>query len=237
MGAIPNKLPGFQDVQDDHEARARFEAAWDTKLPPERGWHLSQMFEAMERGELQHALRPRREPRAVGGRLQERARAARGARLPDRPGHPHDEDLRDGRRGASASSASWCEADGGTVTNSERRVQLMHKAIDPPGQARDDQWIISELAKPARPRLGPADAGAGLGRAAIAEPDARRHELRAAEGARRDPVAVPERGPPRLAVPAWPAVGGAGGGAAGAVLGRPSGCRRSTSSTTSSRSG
>jgi formate dehydrogenase major subunit len=47
-------------------------------------------------------------------------------------------------------SASWCEADGGTVTNSERRVQLMRKAIDPPGQARDDHWIISELAR----RLG-----------------------------------------------------------------------------------
>ena len=28
------------------------------------------------------------------------------------------------------------------MTNSERRVQLMHKAIDPPGDARDDQWII-----------------------------------------------------------------------------------------------
>jgi predicted molibdopterin-dependent oxidoreductase YjgC len=52
MGAIPNKLPGFQDVQDDHEARSRFEAAWGAKLPPERGWHLSQMFEGMERGEL-----------------------------------------------------------------------------------------------------------------------------------------------------------------------------------------
>ena len=48
------------------------------------------------------------------------------------------------------SSASWCESDGGTVTNSERRVQLMRKALDPPGQARDDGWIICELAR----RLG-----------------------------------------------------------------------------------
>ncbi len=48
------------------------------------------------------------------------------------------------------SSASWCEADGGTVTNSERRVQRMRKALDPPGQARDDHWIIAELAR----RLG-----------------------------------------------------------------------------------
>jgi predicted molibdopterin-dependent oxidoreductase YjgC len=36
------------------------------------------------------------------------------------------------------------------VTNSERRVQLMRKALDAPGDARDDQWIICELAR----RLG-----------------------------------------------------------------------------------
>ena len=46
-------------------------------------------------------------------------------------------------------SASWAEADG-TVTNSERRVQLCRKALDPPGEARDDIWIIAELAR----RLG-----------------------------------------------------------------------------------
>jgi predicted molibdopterin-dependent oxidoreductase YjgC len=43
------------------------------------------------------------------------------------------------------SSASWCEAEG-TVTNSERRVQRVRKALEAPGQARDDTWILSELA-------------------------------------------------------------------------------------------
>ena len=38
----------------------------------------------------------------------------------------------------------------GTVTNSERRVQRIRKAVEPPGDARDDLWIIAELAK----RLG-----------------------------------------------------------------------------------
>ena len=42
-------------------------------------------------------------------------------------------------------SASWCESEG-TVTNSERRVQRVRKALDPPGQARDDIEIICELA-------------------------------------------------------------------------------------------
>jgi formate dehydrogenase major subunit len=35
----------------------------------------------------------------------------------------------------------------GTVTNSERRVQRVRKALEPPGNARDDIWIIAQLAK------------------------------------------------------------------------------------------
>ena len=35
MGAIPNKLPGFQDIEQDAEARARFEAAWGVPITPE----------------------------------------------------------------------------------------------------------------------------------------------------------------------------------------------------------
>ena len=46
-------------------------------------------------------------------------------------------------------AASWCE-DEGTVTSSERRVQRVRKALDPPGQARPDLQILVELGK----RLG-----------------------------------------------------------------------------------
>ena len=52
MGAIPNKLPGFQDLERDADARARFEAAWGARIPSSYGWHLTQMFHAMDRGEL-----------------------------------------------------------------------------------------------------------------------------------------------------------------------------------------
>ena len=51
MGAIPNKFPGFQDVEDP-AIRAKFERAWGVPLPARRGWHLTQMFDAMERGDL-----------------------------------------------------------------------------------------------------------------------------------------------------------------------------------------
>jgi formate dehydrogenase major subunit len=43
-------------------------------------------------------------------------------------------------------AAGWCESNG-TVTNSERRVQLVRKALDPPAGARDDIAILFELAR------------------------------------------------------------------------------------------
>jgi formate dehydrogenase major subunit len=46
-------------------------------------------------------------------------------------------------------AAGWCESEG-TVTNSERRVQRVRKALEPPEGARDDIDIIVELAR----RLG-----------------------------------------------------------------------------------
>ncbi len=46
-------------------------------------------------------------------------------------------------------AAGWCESEG-TVTTSERRVQRVRKALEPPGEARDDIAILFELAR----RLG-----------------------------------------------------------------------------------
>src|SRR5437899_3728782 len=51
MGALPDRLTGFQHVENA-ALREKFEKHWGVKLPPHKGWHLSQMFEAMERGEL-----------------------------------------------------------------------------------------------------------------------------------------------------------------------------------------
>jgi predicted molibdopterin-dependent oxidoreductase YjgC len=149
MGAIPNKLPGFQDVQDDQEARARFEAAWGTELPPKHGWHLSQMFEAMEDGELNTLYVLGENP------AQSEADSKKSLALLEGLDFLIAQDIIMTKTCDMAdvvfpSSASWCEADGGTVTNSERRVQRMRKALDPPGLARDDHWIICELAR----RLG-----------------------------------------------------------------------------------
>jgi predicted molibdopterin-dependent oxidoreductase YjgC len=148
MGAIPNKLPGFQDLERDDEARARFEAAWDAPIRPRYGWHLTQMFEAMERGELRSLYVIGENP------AQSEADISKARRLLSELDLLVVQDIVMTRTAEMADvvlpgTASWCEAEG-TVTNSERRVQRVRKALDPPGLARDDTWILSELAR----RLG-----------------------------------------------------------------------------------
>lgn len=43
-------------------------------------------------------------------------------------------------------AATWGERDG-TVTNSERRISRQRRFVAPPGEARPDWWIVSEVAK------------------------------------------------------------------------------------------
>ena len=144
MGAIPNKLPGFQDIERDHEARARFEQAWGVHIEPRYGWHLTQMFEAMERGELRALYVVGENP------AQSEADAKHTRKLLESLDHIVVQDIFLTRTAELAdvvlpASASWCEAEG-TVTNSERRVQRVRRALDPPGQARDDIEIVCDIA-------------------------------------------------------------------------------------------
>ena len=52
MGAIPNKLPGFQDIEEDAEARERIGRLWGVTIQPKVGYNLTQMLHAMSRREL-----------------------------------------------------------------------------------------------------------------------------------------------------------------------------------------
>jgi formate dehydrogenase major subunit len=144
MGAIPNKLPGFQDIERDHDARARYEQAWGVTITPRYGWHLTQMFEAMERGDLRALYVVGENP------AQSEADAVHTLHLLEGLDHLVVQDIFLTRTAELAdvvlpASASWCEAEG-TVTNSERRVQRVRRALDPPGHARDDIEIVCDLA-------------------------------------------------------------------------------------------
>jgi formate dehydrogenase major subunit len=147
MGALPDRLPGFQYVERA-ELRAPFERAWGVTIPPTRGWHLSGMFDAMERGELTAVYVIGENP------MQSEADQHRTRRLLEGLEFLVVQDIFLTKTAEVAdvvlpASASWAESEG-TVTNSERRVQRVRKALDPPGEARDDLAIIFELAR----RLG-----------------------------------------------------------------------------------
>jgi predicted molibdopterin-dependent oxidoreductase YjgC len=144
MGAIPDRLPGFQHVEND-ELRARFDEAWGVTIPPKRGWHLSQMLDAMDRDDLTAAYVIGENP------VQSEADQHRAIRLFEGLDFLVVQDLFLTATAKLAdvvlpAAAAWAESEG-TVTNSERRVQRVRKAIDPPGEARDDLWIIYELAR------------------------------------------------------------------------------------------
>ena len=149
MGALPNKLPGGQDVEDP-EIRAKFERAWGSRIPAKNGLHLSQMFEAMEHGKFRALYVLGENP------AQSEADQGRTMTLLSNLDHIVVQDMFLTRTAEMAhvvlpAAASWCEDDG-TVTSSERRVQRVRKALDPPGLARADLEILVELGK----RLGVA---------------------------------------------------------------------------------
>jgi len=148
MGAIPARMPGFQDLEDP-QVHEKFSRAWDgAQFPHKKGWHLSEMFEAMDHGDL-HAL-------YIVGENPARSEAdqTRAVRLLGGLDHLVVQDILLTQTAEMAhvvlpAAAGWAESEG-TVTNSERRVQRVRRALEPAAGARDDIAIICEIAR----RLG-----------------------------------------------------------------------------------
>jgi len=145
MGAIPNKLPGFQDIEQDSAARERFENRWGVKIQPRYGYNLTEMLKAMGRGDLTSLYVIGENP------AQSDADTHHVEKALQRLDHLVVQEIVMTRTAELAhvvlpAAATWCEGDG-TVTNSERRVQLCRKATDPPEGARDELWIMSQIAK------------------------------------------------------------------------------------------
>lgn len=143
MGALPDRLPGFQHVENDG-LRANFEAAWGVTIPPKHGLNLSGMMDSIGRGELDtlyvigenpaqseanqnHAIESLRKLKFL---VVEDVVFTATARMADV---------------VLPAASGWNESDG-TVTNSERKVQRVRRAVDPPPGVRDDIDIIYDLA-------------------------------------------------------------------------------------------
>jgi formate dehydrogenase major subunit len=144
MGALPDRLPGFQHVEND-EVRRKFDRAWGTAVPPQKGWHLSDMFHAMERRELRALYVIGENP------VQSEADQHRAVALLSGLDCLIVQDLFMTGTAKLAdvvlpAAAAAFEAEG-TVTSSERRVQRVRRTKAPEGQSRDDLEIIFSLAR------------------------------------------------------------------------------------------
>jgi formate dehydrogenase major subunit len=162
-GLIPMMLPDYGAV-DDANVRARFEDAWGTTLDPDRGLTVVEITEAVHAGRVR-GLYVMGENPAMSDPDARHARAAL-ARLE----HLVVQDLFLTETAWHADvvlpAAAWPEKTG-TVTNTNRQVQLGRRALSPPGEAREDWWIVQEIAR----RLGlawdydhPRDVFAEMGR-------------------------------------------------------------------------
>src|SRR5574341_2076250 len=145
-GLIPMMYPDYQRVSTP-EAQKRFEKLWGTALDPKPGLTVVEIMNAAYDGSIRGMYIMGENP-AMSDPDLEHSRAAM-AKLE----HLVVQDIFLTATAYLADvvlpASAWPEKDG-TVTNTDRMVQLGRKALEPPGEAREDLWIIVELAK----RLG-----------------------------------------------------------------------------------
>ncbi|SDK17340.1 nitrate reductase [Billgrantia gudaonensis] len=152
VGGLANQLAAHMDY-DSPGARDRVTRFWATEgalpeLPEGPGHKAVALFEAIERGEVRALWVMATNP-AVSLPKAERVRAA----LAKCPLVIVSECVTDTDLLRYADivlpASSWSEKDG-TVTNSERCISRQRGLVPPPGEARHDWWIMTEVAR----RLG-----------------------------------------------------------------------------------
>lgn len=143
MGALPNVYSGYQGVTSP-ELREKMAKAWGVKdLPGNVGFTMLEAMSAAAKGrikglyimgenpmvsepDIQHV---EEELKALDFLVVQDIFLTETARLAD----------------VVLPSACFAEKDG-TFTSTERRVQLVHKAVEPPGEARADWEILCDVA-------------------------------------------------------------------------------------------
>jgi formate dehydrogenase major subunit len=163
-GLIPMVFPDYMAVGDD-ELRAKFEKIWGRELDNNPGLTVVEIMDAIHAGDIRSMYILGENPAMSDPNLNH----ARGALA--KLEHLVVQDIFVTETAQFADvilpATAWPEKDG-TVTNTNRQVQLGRRAILAPGDARPDWWIVQEIAK----RLGldwnydhPSDVFAEMGKA------------------------------------------------------------------------
>ena len=143
MGLIPMVYPDYQPV-GDAQTRHNFEQLWGRKLDPNPGKTVVEIMHSAHAGEINGMYIMGENPAMSDPNLQH----ARDALT--RLDHLVLQDIFFTETCGFADvilPASAFPEKTGTYTNTDRRVQLGRQAVSPPGAARQDMWIIQELAR------------------------------------------------------------------------------------------
>jgi len=142
MGALPNVFPGYQRV-DRPEIRHKFEVAWGCQLSDKPGITVTEMINHAYQGDLKAMYIIGENPLMSEPSMQHAHQAMKKLEFlvvqdifPTETSSIADVIL---------PAALFAEKNG-TFTSTERRVQLVRKALDPPGEAKPDWQIIDALA-------------------------------------------------------------------------------------------
>lgn len=161
LGGLPNVYPGYQRVTDA-AIQTKFEDAWGVSLPNQVGLTVTEMLKAAEEGQVRCLYVIGENPMMSDPDLNHVRSSLQKTEFVVL------QDIFFTETGQFADvifpAASFAEKEG-TFTNTERRILRVRKAVEPPGEAKADSWIIAELANrmlalgAATPEQGAAHAG------------------------------------------------------------------------------
>ena len=142
-GLIPMVFPDYQRV-DNPEAHAWFSNYWDAELDNQPGLTVVEIMHAALEDKIRGMYIMGENPAMSDPNLNH-ARTALASLE-----HLVVQDMFLTETTAFADvvlpASGWAEKDG-TVSNTDRRVQLGHAAVSLPGEARQDLWIIRDIGK------------------------------------------------------------------------------------------
>jgi formate dehydrogenase major subunit/formate dehydrogenase alpha subunit len=143
MGALPNVFPGYQNVTAE-AVRQKFEEAWGVQQSASIGLTVTEMIPGIAEGTTRALYIVGEDPvmsdpdsAHIRQCLEQCELVILQEIFPSETSSYADILL----PGVSFAEKS------GTFTNTERRVQLVRRAVNPPGQARQDWQIVCDLAK------------------------------------------------------------------------------------------
>ena len=142
MGALPNVYTGYQKV-DDTAVNERLAKAWGVDLPSQPGQTVTQMMAKAHAGEIKALYIVGENPMVSDPDLNHAQKSLENLDFLV----VQDIFMTETSKMADVvlPSASFAEKDG-TFTNTERKVQRVRKALEPPGTAKEDSVIVCELA-------------------------------------------------------------------------------------------